>query len=196
MVCHNCKSETHRKNNRKCPNYRLYMKELRERKSQKAQRDELMKVDNQNTSKKRQHQQELPENPAKISNSLFETRLRSLSETYLTKKIPRTSSDSECSENGEVSEKKKSSGMEEKNSEKSKTREKKKQERQVEENSESWSDYLDRMQEIDLKEIAENKEPVENEWYMKFLNDNEKIPDNSEPVDYEWYMKFLDESNK
>lgn len=193
MVCQNCGSESHRKNNRKCPNYSTYLKELGERKSQKAKKDELMEVENQNTSKKRHHQRELPENPSKISNSVFGARLRNLSETYLTKKIPRTSSDSESGKNEEVNEKKNSSEMKEKNPEMSQMGGTEKQSGQVEKTSESWNDYLDRMHEIDMKILAENKEPVGDDWYMKFLDDDDKNTYNSEPVDYEWYMKFLDE---
>ena len=144
-----------------------------------------MEVENQNTSKKRHHQRELPENPSKISNSVFGARLMNLSETYLTKKIPRTSSDSESGENEEVNEKKNSSEMKEKNPEMSQMGEIEKQAGQVEKTSESWNDYLDRMHEIDMKILAENKEPVGDDWYMKFLDDNEKITDNS--VDYDCF---------
>ena len=191
MVCQNCGSESHRKNNSRCSNYSDYLKELEERKSQKKDDNMMMDEDEQNTSKKRQNQQEISENPAKKPTTVFELRLRSLSTAYLDKKIPSSSSD-EGSEKEEENEDGKNSKKSGENAGILKAGEAEKQGEHVEK-GESWDDYLDRMHAIDLKIIAENKEPEENEWYMKFLEDNEKNVDSHELVEDEWYMKFLDE---
>ena len=193
MVCKNCGSDGHRKNNRKCTNYSSYLKELGERRSQKKDENDLMDEEDQNTSKKRQHETENTDSPAKKPSSVCERKLRSLSSTYLTTKIPRTSADSWSSDNEEENSKKdNSSGIKLKSPEMLQIGETEKQGVQMEKESESWNDYLDRMHEVNMKKLAENRDPAEDEWYMKFLNDTGKNIENDDPVEHEWYMKFLD----